>query len=113
LNDIAKASSALTSQFDGRIVIAGAINPDRRAELLALAGPAANRLQVLGSVASRADLFELYRSAAVYVSASELEAYPLTLHEAASQGCPMVLTDIPPHREIAGSRAVYYRVGDL
>jgi len=32
--------------------------------------------------------------------------------EAMSQGCPVVLSDIPPHREICGNSALYFNPND-
>ncbi|HET7486946.1 MAG TPA: hypothetical protein VFJ85_03395 [Acidimicrobiales bacterium] len=40
---------------------------------------------------------------AMYVSASEYEGVSMTPLEAVLQGCPFVLSDIPPHRAIAGT----------
>lgn len=41
------------------------------------------------------------RSADVFVSASLMEGHPNVVIEAAAAGCPLVLSDIPAHREFA------------
>jgi glycosyltransferase involved in cell wall biosynthesis len=48
-------------------------------------------------------LEELYANAAVFVLPSLLEGLPLTLLEAASYGCSVVASDIPPHLEVIGA----------
>jgi glycosyltransferase involved in cell wall biosynthesis len=50
-----------------------------------------------------AELEELYSNAAAFVLPSLLEGLPLTLLEAASYGCSIVASDIPPHVEVVGS----------
>lgn len=45
-------------------------------------------------------LLQLYRSAAVFVLPSDLEGLPLVLLEAINMACPVVVSDIDPHREI-------------
>lgn len=47
-------------------------------------------------------LSQLYRYAAAFVQPSLLEGLPLTLLEAASYARPVVVSDIPPHREVLG-----------
>lgn len=70
--------------------------------------PVVHGLQDVG----RETVAELYRRADLYVSASVLEAFPLTPLEAMSFGVPCVLSDIGPHREVAGRAAEYFRPGD-
>ncbi len=52
-------------------------------------------------------LSQLYEAAALYISASMAEAYPLTPGEAASFGTPTVLSDIAPHREVLPNAAFF------
>jgi glycosyltransferase involved in cell wall biosynthesis len=55
-------------------------------------------------------LEELYANAAVFVLSSLLEGLPLTLLEAASYGCSIVASDIPPHLEVIGASGPGARV---
>jgi glycosyltransferase involved in cell wall biosynthesis len=61
---------------------------------------------------TREDVACLYLRADRYVSASALEAFPLTPFEAMSFSVPCVLSDIPPHREVASAAATYFEVGN-
>lgn len=94
-------------------VIAGSIAPPRR-ERFVSAVPASlrPRLLFLGHV-DRPQVRYLLERALALVSTSELEAFPLTLLEAGSVGCPLILSDIPPHREVAGDRAFFFDVGSV
>jgi glycosyltransferase involved in cell wall biosynthesis len=48
-------------------------------------------------------LESLFRSARVYVTASELEGLPSSLLECMERKIPVVASDIPPHRELLGN----------
>lgn len=115
LADLAELARLLPSEPDlpGRIVFVGDIGPGRRTELEAMAGSESDRLTFLGAVGDRDLVAQLYREASVAVSSSELEAYPLTPQEAGSLGTRLVLTDIPPHREVTRGHASFFGVGDL
>lgn len=58
-----------------------------------------NRVKFLGHVPD-ADLPALYSGAAVFGFPSLFEGFGLPILEALSCGCPVVASDIPPHREI-------------
>ncbi len=60
--------------------------------------------------ADEAILASLYRSAACAVFPSVYEGFHIPPLDAASLGCPSVLSDIPVHREVMGDAAVYFRL---
>ena len=67
-------------------------------ESLAASLGVSDRLQILQDL-SRPALISWYLAADVAVSISLMEAQGLTIMEAVGAGCPMVLSDIPAHRE--------------
>lgn len=64
------------------------------------------RVRFLGFVTDT-NLAWLYRNAAVFVTLSRDEGFGLTPLEAAAAGCPIVASDIPPHREVLGAMATF------
>jgi glycosyltransferase involved in cell wall biosynthesis len=60
-----------------------------------------------------AALAELYTHAGVFVLPSSHEGQPIAVLEAMSYGCPTILSDIPPHREIGASNSEFVRAGDI
>jgi glycosyltransferase involved in cell wall biosynthesis len=77
-----------------------------------VAGPTAeavgpgSAVQLLGQV-SHADLFRLMQRAAVFVSPALYEPFGLSVLEAASAGCALVLSDIPTFRELWNDAALF------
>lgn len=53
------------------------------------------------------ELIQLYNRALFYCSMSFYEGFGLPTLEAMACGCPLLLSDIPPHREVAGDTAIY------
>ena len=47
------------------------------------------------------------KRASLFVSVSVFEGNPNTVLEAAVQGCPLVVSDIPEHREVLGDDASF------
>jgi glycosyltransferase involved in cell wall biosynthesis len=101
-------AEACASARSPALVICGLIRPDRERSLAALV-PAVHRDRFvhLGAIGDRRQLKWLLRRARALVSVSVLEAHPLTPAEAGSLGCPLILSDIPAHREVAGDHARY------
>lgn len=60
----------------------------------------------LGRV-SDIELAELYRNALGFIYPSLYEGFGLPPLEAMSSGAPVIVSDIPPHREVCGSAAIY------
>jgi glycosyltransferase involved in cell wall biosynthesis len=65
----------------------------------------------LGEVDDRR-LVELYRQAAVLIQPSLHEGFDLPVLEGLAVGVPVVASDLPVHREVAGDCALYARVDD-
>jgi glycosyltransferase involved in cell wall biosynthesis len=59
-----------------------------------------NRVELKGLI-PRDDVYRLLRDADVFVSTSKGEGLPVAVLEAMVCGCPVILSDIPPHREVA------------
>lgn len=52
-------------------------------------------------------LSALYSGADLYLAPARYEGFGITLLEAFRAGCPVLASDIPAHREVAGDAAVY------
>jgi glycosyltransferase involved in cell wall biosynthesis len=74
-----------------------------RGELAKASRP--DRIRILEN-ASDGDVDGLYRSAVALVTPSLYEGFGFTPLEAMARGCPVLASDIPPHREISGSGAL-------
>jgi glycosyltransferase involved in cell wall biosynthesis len=59
-----------------------------------------DRVELAGLI-PRDHVFERCARADLFVSASRGEGLPVAVIEAMASGCPVVLSDIPPHREVA------------
>lgn len=65
------------------------------------------KVRFLGPL-DRSRAVSVLRKASLLISASHLEAQPMSVIEAHSLSVPLVLSDIAAHREIAGDDAVYF-----
>jgi glycosyltransferase involved in cell wall biosynthesis len=96
------------------LVVVGDVTGARQMKFLRRVPHARRRkLSLLGGIRNRGELRALFEAAIAAVSASSLEAGPLVPMEAGSLGCPVILSEIPAHREAAGTRADYFSVGDV
>jgi len=59
------------------------------------------------------DLPAIYTLAHIFISPSHYEGFGMPLLEAMSQGVPVIASDIPPHREVAGDAAVFIQGNSL
>lgn len=59
-----------------------------------------NQIELTGLI-PREKVFEHLLSADLFISTSRGEGLPIAVLEAMACGCPVILSDIPPHREIA------------
>jgi glycosyltransferase involved in cell wall biosynthesis len=83
-------------------------------ESAASAGGLAGRVECRGLV-EREEVYRCLAAADLFVSVSSVEGLPVAVLEAMACGCPVILSDIPPHREIARDREFIplVRVGDV
>lgn len=51
---------------------------------------------------------EIIKRADVFVSASQYEGFPISILEGMSYGLPMILSNIPPHKEIVGKEGLFF-----
>lgn len=58
------------------------------------------------------DTNSIFAKSLAFINASKVEGQPLVVLEALAHGLPCVLSDIPPHREVAGDAALYFPVGN-
>lgn len=93
------------------LIVAGASDHGDRysAELLKEAD---ERVRFVG-FQSRETLEALYREAALFVLPSSHEGMPIAALEAASAGCPILLSDITPNVELGLDGHNYFPVGDV
>jgi glycosyltransferase involved in cell wall biosynthesis len=60
----------------------------------------------------QAALAELYANAGAFVLPSSHEGQPIAVIEALGYGCPVILSDIPAHRELGITKGTFFESGD-
>jgi len=93
-------------------IVGGADYSSEYARAVAQAAGETAGVVLLGHQTGEA-LAELFTHAGVFVLPSSHEGQPIAVLEAMSYGCPTILSDIPPHREIGASNSEFVRVGDI
>ena len=110
LRRLLEAHRSVWSDLRMPLVLIGPYGWRQRELLRAIAG-SAGRVRWLGAV-DEATLAAAYRSAAAVVQYSLDEGFDYPAAEALSLGAPLVLSDIPVHREVAETCALYAPADD-
>jgi glycosyltransferase involved in cell wall biosynthesis len=104
--------AARRAGMDVRLIICGQpFNREYAAQLQRMAAPEGDRIVFAGSVPQRLTL-ALMASSIATVICSRLENTSRVPAEAMAVGSPLIVTDIPNHRDVCGDAAVYYSVGN-
>jgi glycosyltransferase involved in cell wall biosynthesis len=82
-----------------RLVFVGAGSLERDLSAAVHAAGLGDEVELAGLI-PRDDVFVRCARADLFVSASRGEGLPVAVIEAMASGCPVVLSDIPPHREL-------------
>jgi len=93
-------------------LVGGADYSSEYARAVAQAAKKTDGVVLLGHQTGEA-LAELYTNAGVFVLPSSHEGQPIAVLESISYGCPVILSDIPAHREIGASNAEFVKTGDI
>lgn len=101
---IIEAAARLPPPYRLVVTSAGA-DPQYRERIERLARSRLGARFVLLPAPPEADLAELYRAAAVVVSAALSDSFPLTIQEAMASGTPIVAGDLAPIRAVLGALA--------
>lgn len=118
LDDLVKAWAQAFSRQGAdapALVFVGDLPEARREQQRALVpAPLRSRLLYTGQLDGPQVLRWLVAHAIAMVATSSLEAHPHTPAEAGALGCPLILSDIAPHRETATTHPfAYIDVGDV
>ena len=92
-------SDARAKGFDFHLSIVGDGSTKKEIQALIEDGKLAGRAQLFGWL-DKEQLVRQYRQADCYLSLSSAEGLPNAVLEAMASGLPVVLSDIPPHREL-------------
>lgn len=95
------------------LVIVGRINNDSEAGCYLSTLPHGIKEKiVIKCNISNAELGAIYRGASCFISASKFEGLGMPVVEAMSFGIPVLLSDIPPHREVSMNKGIYFKPED-
>ncbi|OLM33295.1 Glycosyl transferase, group 1 [Pseudonocardia sp. Ae717_Ps2] len=108
--DVATLARAAARLPDHELHLVSPVPPGVRTELELLAAPA--RPVFHDGVDDDDGYRALLDGATALVSASRDEGFGLPMLEAMARGCPVVVTDIPAFREVAGDAGVFVAPGD-
>jgi glycosyltransferase involved in cell wall biosynthesis len=99
------AAFAAGADSDSRLQLIGAGSLEQHVRRYVQAGGLGDRVEATGLV-PRDDVFRACARSDLFVSASHGEGLPIAVMEAMAAGLPVVLSDIPPHREVVDGLGV-------
>jgi glycosyltransferase involved in cell wall biosynthesis len=109
------AAAILRERFPDAVIAttgtADARAPDRMAKLQAMIDASGANVRMLGAQ-PYAKVAALLRASEALLNPSRFEGWSTTVEEAKAAGKPLVLSDLPVHREQAGATASYFGVDD-
>jgi len=106
------AAACDRTRGDVALVLVGRTTDEQSTHYRSLAGPHVRRLVMLGPVRRRAQLKHIYERALAMILMSTLETFSFTPGEAGLVGCPLVVSDIPVHREVTMGHAALVPLRD-
>lgn len=71
-----------------------------------------NNITWLGAIWNQTIVDSVFSKMDILLSASTYEGFPVSILEAMRYHIPLMLSDIPPHREVGGDVAFYFQLGD-
>lgn len=72
-----------------------------------------DNVEIIGAVDNNI-IPDYYRNSDIFLSSSTAEGLPLTVLEAMASGCCIVLSDIPPHKEISkNNEIIFFKSQDI
>ncbi len=110
--DLIAAFARLGSMDWKLALVGGADHKSAYSHAVAEAARATSGVVMLGQ-RTGTELAAMYANAGAFVLPSSHEGQPIAMLEALSYGCPVVLSDIPPHREVRTSIGRYFTPGDV
>jgi glycosyltransferase involved in cell wall biosynthesis len=113
IDDLFGVFAGIRREFPGaRLIKAGGTFTPAQGEHVRALG-LEDAVRVMPFFDDRRTLAALYRRAALVLQPSEAEGFGLPLVEAMATGAPLLVSDLPVFREVAGEAAVYRKVGDV
>src|SRR5258708_3499990 len=109
-SDLANAYSQWSRHYDLNLVVVGNEWTKQELDLLCEIG-IKDRVLLFDKINDR-QLCDFYNQAVVFVYPSHYEGFGIPLLEAMACGCPVIASDIPSTREVAGNIPFYFKTAE-
>jgi glycosyltransferase involved in cell wall biosynthesis len=111
INTLIRAFSMIMNDWNGDLVLAGSGPLESDLRSLTETLKCSSRVKFKGRV-SDSELAALYIQSTCLVCPSVYEGFGMTILEGFAAGVPVVASAIPPHMEVAGDAAVWFKPGN-